>query len=205
MNDNSHYSLSVVTEPTAEPVTLDEIRADRNDPPEADNAILLACVKAARERAERYTGRRIMPTVLRLTLDRFPCRDIYLPGGMLQSSTSVSITYTNSTGGTSTMPSSDYRVDTYSEPPRIRPAWETYWPQHRCDLNAVRIQYTAGYADAASVPAGIKSAILLLAGTRYEHREDQVVGETAAKMPRTAEDLLEAYKVGDEFHDYTGE
>lgn len=199
-----HYSLSVVTEPTSEPVALAEARAHLREPSEADNPTITLCLKAARERAERFTGRRIMPTVLRLTLDRFPCREIQLPGGALQSSTSVSIAYTNSTGGISTMASTDYNVDTYSEPPRITPIWNTYWPQHRIDNNAVRIQYTAGYADAASVPAGIKSAILLMTGTLYEHREDENIGNITSRLPISCEELLKAYHVGDEFHEYAG-
>lgn len=38
--------------------------------------------------------------------------------------------------------------------------------------------------------ADVKAALLLTLGSLYEHREDEVVGQTVAKLPRGAESLL---------------
>lgn len=43
--------------------------------------------------------------------------------------------------------------------------------------------------------ADIKAALLLTLGSLYEQREDQVIGQTVAKLPRGAEALLWPHRV----------
>lgn len=56
--------------------------------------------------------------------------------------------------------------------------------------------YTAGYGDdAADVPGPITSAVKLIIGSLYEHRESVVVGTIATPMPQSSEWLLFPYRV----------
>ncbi|MGO9641509.1 MAG: phage head-tail connector protein [Candidatus Acidiferrales bacterium] len=68
-------------------------------------------------------------------------------------------------------PTGDFIVDADAEPPRIFPAYGTFWPLTLRVPNAVQIFFTAGYGnDAASAPANLKVAVMLAAGVSYEHR-----------------------------------
>lgn len=193
------YSLRIVTDATWEPVSVADARANSRIDISDDDALLLRMIRAARERAEAYTGRTIPQKTLRLAMDSFPVKGWWLPGAPVQSVTSV--LYKDTNGNDATLSTSLYDVDTYSEPGRIVRAWQAIWPNYRLVANSVRITYVAGYTAATAVPEGIKSAILLMAGTLYQNRED--VGDVQRyKMPRAAEDLLEPYRIGDEFHCY---
>ena len=50
---------------------------------------------------------------------------------------------------------------------------------------------TAGFGDAAAdLPADLVSAVKLVLGTLYEHREDVLAGATVGALPLTAETLI---------------
>ncbi|GAG61279.1 unnamed protein product, partial [marine sediment metagenome] len=66
----------------------------------------------------------------------------------------------------------DYRTDIVSEPARINPAHGLVWPSSRDVTNAVYVTFIAGYGDAGSdVDEDLLSAVYLLLGHYYEHRE----------------------------------
>lgn len=71
-----------------------------------------------------------------------------------------------------------YIVDTITPgsdlvgPSRIQPAYGQTWPIPQPTLDSINIQFTAGYGqDYSSVPANIKTAILMLVSDWYENRE----------------------------------
>jgi len=104
-----------------------------------------------------------------------------------------SITYVDIGGTTQTWSSSLYDVDIYSKPGRIRPKWGETWPSIRSQMNAIAMTYTCGYgATAASVPAPIRQAMLLLIGHWYENREAVVIGNVLGfrEIPIAVESLL---------------
>lgn len=69
-------------------------------------------------------------------------------------------------------PAGDFIVDADSEPPRICPAYGTFWPLTLRVPNAVQIFFTAGYGDdAANAPAKLKVALMMAVGVSYEYRE----------------------------------
>jgi hypothetical protein len=87
------------------------------------------------------------------------------PGGV---TTSADVTSTNK----GPAPAGDFIYDADSEPPRLFPAYGTFWPLTLRVPNAVQIFFTAGYGnDAADAPANLKIAVMLAAGVSYEHRE----------------------------------
>lgn len=62
-------------------------------------------------------------------------------------------------------------------------------PQH----GTITFAYAAGYEDAASIPAALKHAMKLHIGSMYEHRETEVVGTTATRLPQY-ESLISPYR-----------
>jgi len=65
-------TLRLITAPSAEPATVDEVKLDaRIDGPELDATIELL-IKAARQRCEDLTGRALITQTWELVLDEFP-------------------------------------------------------------------------------------------------------------------------------------
>jgi len=137
-----------------------------------DDAYLEALVATATAHIDgpepAWLGRAIGEQQWELRLDKFPTGCIRLPLPPLQSVDAVSYIKSDGTSGTIT----DFRefgVDSRIGAGFILPAYDAAWPDTRNEPEAVRITFTAGYAD---VPPVIKRAILLLVGQWYNNRED---------------------------------
>lgn len=100
------------------------------------------------------------------------------------------------TGVLTTLSPARYTVDSASEPGVITPAPGTYWPETINMTNAVKVSYTAGYGNAAAVPAGIKAWMLMRIGALYENREEVLVGQrlVVADLP-FVDHLLDPYRI----------
>jgi uncharacterized phiE125 gp8 family phage protein len=138
----------------------------------ADNTEIDNMIQAATLQVEAFTSRVCMPTVYDLHLTGFPTGGIVLPVSPV--SVITSIKYYTDASTQVTMSASDYYYSLYEEPCRIRytGSWGPTVYQYRFD--AVTVRFTAGYADAASVPKSIRQAILLMLGDLYENRTDAV-------------------------------
>lgn len=77
----------------------------------------------------------------------------------------------------------------------IEPSTGTSWPKMADRPDALQIDFTAGYADAASVPATIKQAIRLLVGEWANEREASTPVELR-EIPIGVDSLIEPYKLG---------
>lgn len=149
-------SLSVVTPATGPVVCAADLRRYVSLADTDDDRLLSDFEKDAVDYVEKYTSRFLLPTTVDLNLDYFPC-SIELRRPPIQSVTSI--TYLDTNGDSQTFSSSRYVVDTDREPGLITPAYGESWPATRCQIEAVTVRFVCGYADADSVPEGIKTAI----------------------------------------------
>lgn len=183
-------SWSVTTPPSDEPVTLTEAKLHlRADSDTADDTLITALIQAAREHVEAVCERALMPQTW--TERRFGFPDVLtLRGGAV--SAVVSVKYVDADGAQQTLDPTTYLADLTTEPATVSPVYGTQWPVARQQVGAVSVEYTVGYADAASVPAALKAAILLIVGDLYANREAKV----DAKMieNRAVSRLLFPYK-----------
>ncbi len=194
---NDLYGLSIVTAATTTPISIDEALAHMRVDSTTEADYVRGLVRKAVRYIENITDRTLITTVRRLTLDEFPCADtpISLPRSPLISSTAI--TYVDSTGGNTTMASSDYIVDTYRMPGRIAPAFGGVWPTAREQIAAVNITYQAGYGSASSdVPETDKHAVMLLTSHWFENREPVNTQGVVNEIPFTIRTLLSAEDVG---------
>jgi uncharacterized phiE125 gp8 family phage protein len=175
--------VRVVTPPASEPVTLAEAKLFLREMNSDQDALITSLISAVRRYGESYTRRAIMPQTLELMMETFPSSfaTIDLPRPPLVAISSVK--YKDISGVDQTVDSSLYQVDTYSEPGRIAPVFGKYWFPTRFDLNAVRIQYTAGYADAAHVPEEFKTWMKARIAQLYEFREAVSEGMMIQEIP----------------------
>lgn len=156
--------------PAAEPVTLAEalshLRVDADGG--ANDAYILTLIKAAREACESRTERTLVNTPLVLKLDAFADAIELLRPPIISVS---AVKYLDSVGDLQTIDPVDYEVDTASEPGWLVPAPGLVWPVAAIRINAVTVEYTAGYgATAADVPAKLKQWILLAVQHMYDER-----------------------------------
>jgi uncharacterized phiE125 gp8 family phage protein len=197
-------ALRIVTDATAEPVSLDEVKTylRLQATYEEEDELLERWIKDARKEAENKTKRCCMPQTWKLFLDDFASTMILPRAPLSTVSSHVVITYLDETSGNSTtLPSTYYTVDYDSEPGRVRLAYDSDWPGVYPVKNAVQIQFVAGYplssatdADADTTPEGIEDWILLRVAQKYEHRLPTVEGHIVGEINRSFVDgLLDEY------------
>ncbi len=208
----SRHTVTLVTAPTVEPVTLAEAKAwARIDDPN-DDIQITALITAARMAAEEHLRRALITQTYKLTLDLLgnglynqlgegtydiPLTALYgampphveLPKGPIQSITSV-ITYALD-NSSSTYDPSNYYLDNTGE--RLVLSFGKIWPVNLRPIHAAEISYVAGYGSAAyNVPQPIRNGIMIHVASLYEQR-----GQTADAMniPPGALQLYNQYRI----------
>jgi len=191
------YSLKQSTPPATEPVTLNEakdhLRVENTD----EDALISGLVSAAREMAEAYTQRQLITATYTMKINDFPPGEAAIPLPRTPLGSVSAITYIDADGSTQTLGTDVYEVlDDDSE------AWVVLkpgqiWPSARFEkYEAVTITFTAGYgAIASSVPAAVRSAMLLIIGNLYENRESVVLGTISSTLPMGVKTLLDTASV----------
>ena len=62
-------------------------------------------------------------------------------------------------------------------------------------FSAWKIQYTVGYLTSADIPNPIIQAIKIMVADMYENRQSVIVGKIVSEIPRTAQYLMNPYKI----------
>lgn len=196
-------SLRLVTDATAEPVSLEDLKTQiRLASTETDeDALLEGLITVARKAAENKTRRACLPQTWQLKLDDF-ADEMVLPRAPLSSaSTDVVITYLDAASGNSTtLPSTHYTVDADSEPGRVFLAYDSEWPDVYPVPNAVTITFKAGYPVTTSAPTtdtcpkAMETWIKMRAAALYEQRESHLLagfgGQAFQELPHSFYDGL---------------
>ena len=166
-------ALKLVTIPAVEPVLLADLKAHlRLDTTlTLEDTLLAAFITAAREYCELNQGRAYITQTWDYLLDDWPASPFKIPLPPLQIVNSIK--YTDSAGAVTIVAAADYQYDIYSLKGRVSLVPSKSWPAVTLrSLNAIEVNFDAGYGGAgANVPERIRTAIMLLAGNYYEHRE----------------------------------
>lgn len=193
------YRAYSLTAPATEPVTTAEAKTHLRVDVSTEDTYIGTLVTAARQWVELYTGRICVTVTVTEKWDSFPtCGNVlgvyYVSNPMelrySPVSAVTSIQYTDTAAATQTWSNTKYVADIVSQPARVLPKNGEVYPSTLAQAQAVTVTYSAGYADAASVPAAIKQAILLMVGDMYENREDSI-----KRLPTAVEYLLQPYRV----------
>lgn len=194
-----YRSLVRATQPAVEPVTLAEAKAHLRVDISDDDALISAIVKASREFCEEYLDRSLVHTQWTMRMDALPW-EIELPRPPVAQSgttTATVVTYTLETQATATLAASTYRVDRTATPGVIRTVYGGTWPGHLADQNSVSVTWWGGYgADGTAVPAAIRSAMLMLIGSLYEHRSAVLTGTISKEIEFGVKALLDTQRWG---------
>lgn len=209
-------AIKLVTAPATEPVSVTDVKNYLRIDTSTDDAMLGDFIKAATRLIEKYTKRRLITQTWDLFLDQFPAqynfdalrsegvtdgklseylhqfKFISIPLFPLQSVTSLNTYDEDDTAYL--MPSTDYQVDTASEPGRLALRPNATWPSTVLrSVNGVIVRFVCGYGSAATdVPYELRQAIMQTVGYFYSNRG---CAETEDSIPKTALALIQAFRV----------
>lgn len=195
------YGLTVITPPTVEPVSLERAKIHLRIDHDNEDLLITGNIVAAREYTEAYCNKRWLTQQLRMTLPTFPYDTNYPNYGTIrlpvEPVTSIDlVSYYSQSGVLTTLSSTLYQALLAYTPPEVRTAPLVHWPFTQLDRgDAVRIDFTVGYATAAAVPEAVKSAILLCLGHWDEERGNENV-IISKGIPPAAMRLLDSVKTG---------
>jgi len=184
--------------PVTTDLFFDHIIYTTSDQSEIDLATRF--IASATAFAEQYTGRFFIMRNVTHSYDSFPAmsmgnkQPLTLIGGTANSVASV--TYYDSTFASQAV-SSHRQIDKHSKS-HIYPAMGSQWPTDVAtgEPDVVSVTYEVGTLP-ADVPAPVRSAILLIAASLWEHRENEIVGTNikSLKPVIAAKDLLHPFKL----------
>lgn len=191
------YNVKESVAPVTTPVSSTEAKLHCRVDHATEDTIFTRLIEVARRQCEQISGWAFVTRTYTAQLDAWPrggC--IKLPSPPLQSVTSIA--YVDDVGGSHTIPTSDYIVDTHSTPGRIVLKDGATWPSETLQVGgAITITFVAGFGNAAAVPDQYKQAMLLLIGHLYENRESIVVqqGVSLVQVPQAVDWLLSTDRV----------
>jgi uncharacterized phiE125 gp8 family phage protein len=140
------------------------LRVDVDD----DDALIETLVSVVYQAAQERTERTLLQATWRLSLDAFTFT-MLLPKPPCVSVQSVK--YIDTNGTEQTLDPATYVLDTQSEPARLTPAPNCTWPATQARINAVWVDYTAGYGvEPASIPTPIVQWMKLAMSDLYDNR-----------------------------------
>lgn len=190
-------TLITVTGPAAEPVTTAEAKLWCKVDDDADDALIADLIAMAREHVEGQTNRRLVSQSLKAYYSDWPCEDFILPVGPVSAITHVKYYDTDDT--VATLASTYYDFDGSHNPPFIRKRYLKTWPSTTLrPLNAIEVQFVAGYSEAATVPLRLKNAVLGLIATWYRQRSTVTIGNSAVEaklIPQHFQAFLESMRI----------
>lgn len=205
--------LALLYSSNTEPVTIKETKKFLAVDHDEHDELINALITAARQRAEEYCNRSFVEKRYMLALDSwwFSGRKLKLPRSPVRQI--VSVRYLVN-GTYTTLAPDKYLLNALSTPPRIT-ILET--PGHDKVDNSITIEYITGY-DVQGVehspvaepvegetypdrtvryalPGPVRTAILMMVRTMYDHRDDYVIGAAINQIPKHSEYLLKDYRI----------
>ena len=179
------------TQPTARPVTTPDCKEHMRITHTLDDDYIDRLITAATEFGEKYTGRPFYTQTWTKYLAAWPVDYIRIEHPPLQSV--VEIRYLDENGAQQTLASSEYRVSTVRG--EIHPAWNVQWPVVRNIVDAIEIEFVAGYGEEAEIPEDIRHALKICVEHLYEERNPVVMGLSVNEVPFNMRALLDQYRV----------
>tara|TARA_R110000868_G_scaffold23387_2_gene94415 strand:- start:124 stop:708 length:585 start_codon:yes stop_codon:yes gene_type:complete len=181
----------LVTGPSTEPLTYAEAKAYLRLNDDSEQSLVTSLISAARGIVEGQTWRPLISQVWATQLDFSEVNTSVIRINKAPIISIDTITYYDSNNALQTLSASNWESDIYGSPARVRLKTPPIVYER---MNALQVNFTAGYANAAAVPNDIKSALYMIIGHLYENRQDVVTGTQVNEIPMASKYLLEPYR-----------
>ncbi len=164
--------VKLITPSTTEPFTIEEIKLYLRVEGNEEDSLIGDLIKNAREYAENFTNRVIMPATYEAVLSYSDYQRLYVD---IPTSPIIELQTIKYFDGTEVeqnfLIDNDFNLDSYREPYRIKFINSI---TESTKLYPVRITFIAGY-EIGKIPGNIKMAMRYLIAKWYEYREDFTV------------------------------
>lgn len=211
-----HYGNVRVANPAIEVVLLAGLKKHTRVQHNNDDEYLQELIVEAREEIEDISGLALISQTWQMMLDRWPGqRDQWWDGTRQMATTEldggfpstidliryplISVdtinVYDEDSNATAVIIADVFDVDLISKPGRISLQRRAIWPITSRSINAIEINYTAGYGTAVSdVPTPLVRAVRNMAGYMYNHRGSGCT-PAAAYKESGAINIVPSYRV----------
>ena len=98
-------------------------------------------------------------------------------------------------GGWITLPTIQREIVRAMKPSRVYTTADFSNPTTDDVFQAWKIDYTVGFPTIAEIPQPLKQAIKIIVSDMYENRQSVIVGKIVSEIPRTAQYLMNPYKI----------
>lgn len=188
------YPITKITPPSAEPLTLDELKKFFREDRSVEEPLIEQFGKAARKNIERVTGYQLVDATYEMRLEDF--ETIKIPKKPFRSLTKIE--YVDEDGTTQELGSDKYTVHEYDSPVEIEFKSDLPKLDYREDTKyPIIITFVAGYGTASDVPEDWKSAIGLTAMIYWMRDVPEDVGEEFNPLQLgVVKSLLTDYRIG---------
>ena len=170
----------LVTPPAETPITVGELKEHVRQTGNEEDAVFEGFIQAATAYLDGYSGilgRCLVTQTWTQAFDAFPAGNtIRLP---FPDVSAVTVTYRDANNASQTLSAAAYSLTTDEGGSVIVLGSDQSWPDTYARPDAVTVSMTAGYGDAADVPAILRHAVKTLAAAMYEGREGQSTGTPA--------------------------
>lgn len=187
--------IKLVTAATTRPFDESDVKTHLNLPQTYtdQDAYFLSLIDIAVDYCLKKTELQLLEATYNLFLDQFQTPISCIRGPLLSVE---SLKYYNQSGDLTTLvENTDYLVDKTSMPWRITPVYAGSWPSVQKRMNAVQIEFKAGYSAAAAIPPNIIAGLKLHIGDLWKNRETIVIGRSVNQAPLTVDKLYELERV----------
>ncbi len=186
-------ALVLTSAPLIEPVSLDEAKAHLRIDGNAEDILVSSLILTSRLHIEAALDLALIDQAWTLQLDRWPrTSDVEIPLSPLQSVNGVGVR--NAAGELVPVPATSYLTDMASRPPRIVFNGAVR-PDPGVAAAGIEIAFSAGFGStAASVPAPLRHAVLMLVSHWYEHRDAAETGSLQTRIPDVISDLIAPFR-----------
>ena len=173
----------------AEPLSLEDAKRQARLEVDADDDVVIRCLRAATEYVEGQSHRALRSATYTYTIDcewpfKFGSQRIDFPINPIASVTSIK--YVDDNGATQTLDVSQYTVAARDHGSYIVPSYGVTWPSIRPVPNAITIIFIGG--SDTDVPATLSQAVAILTAHLYENRGDMAAA--LQDIPAAVETLV---------------
>ena len=203
--------IQVITEPTQEPLSLQEVKDYLRVEDNTDERTLRPLIETARRWCEEHINRSLLQTTYRQFIDSIadevpltegltdgPDLNYYKNYIVLSKSPIISVTHIktyNDADESTTFASSKYYLDNAREPGRIVLRNGETFPTALRLANAIEIEYVAGYSSISQIPEPLKVGMLQHIAFMYEQRGDMGDYLNARTFPPMVKGLYSPYVI----------
>jgi uncharacterized phiE125 gp8 family phage protein len=160
-----------------------------------DDTYIAACEAAAVRMVEEYTNLYLGTTSLVQYGNSFSDLKILYKSPVSNTVSHLPTVSYYSGAAWNTLATTEYEFVPLIKPARLYPSDDSSLPSTDDVFQAWKISYYAGYATTTDIPQPLIQAVKIIVADMYENRQSVIVGKIVSTIPKTAEYLMNPYKI----------